>query len=591
MDQKTDNYTFYCSCLQGLELKNELAFFESHNSMDFAGNMLAIAKELSQNPEKYRVKIVISCLDENRDLIKSCVERYAISVDEFVIRESKRYFEVLATAKYLFTDVAFYSLFQKRKGQICVTTWHGTPLKTLGYTFYEDAYVVANQKRGFILADYFVCPNEYTWECIKTSYQLDGLFNGKVVFAGYPRNAIFFDEKRREQLKAHLDVDGKKVIVYMPTWRGKVIEVKGQEQSHQLQRLLSEIDKTLSDDCIVWAKLHRLNQAELDFSVFDRVRPFPTGFDTYDVLNTADVLVTDYSSVMFDFANTGKKIVLYCYDKEDYVSNRGCYFDMEKLPFPIVTTVKELICEICSERNYDDRVFLKTYCDHDQLEATRYICSEIVSHDYLCDGISCTNEDQKNLIFVGDLNENHATDAVFDFLYHRSEDSLYVTYLNHLFKEKSYKLLQLGKWNQIPFYMYQGRYVNYTHEESIVMSRIRTRLAEKKCVFEEDWMVLENLSKREYVRFQYENKFQVFIRYAGLDLESLKFFRVFKNRKILYIHDNMAYKAESNYEYWTYLYRAMEVADEIHYANMQLYLMFEDKVKKLKGKVIIEQLY
>lgn len=250
----------------------------------------------------------------------------------------------------MLTDVAYYPLYRKKHGQINISTWHGTPLKTLGYTFYEDEYVVANQKRGFILSDYFVCPNEYTFECIKTSYQLEGLLKGKVLYGGYPRNNVFFKEPN-EKLRKHLKIEGKKVIVYMPTWRGKVIRVNDTVQVATLQSMMKQIDDKLTNEDVLFVKLHRLNMAEIDFSELNHIVPFPEEFETYDVLNLADVLITDYSSVMFDFLCTRRKIVLYCYDKEDYINNRGIYFDINQLPFPIVTTIDELVKEVHSQKN------------------------------------------------------------------------------------------------------------------------------------------------------------------------------------------------------------------------------------------------
>lgn len=350
MNEKIENYTLYCQYYDELKINKNLAFFESHNSIDFAGNMLAIAKELSLNPNYLNVEMIVSCTIESKIDIEKLLEKYGIERTKLVVRESPEYFYALATAKYLFTDVAYYSLYRKKKGQVCISTWHGTPLKTLGFTFFEDSYVVANQKRGFLLADYFVCPNEYTWNCIKESYQLDGLFKGKVIFGGYPRNSIFFDEFKRKERKEDLECNDKKIVVYMPTWRGRVIQVNDKGQSVELQKILEDIDNRLPDEYEIWAKLHRLNQNELDYSMFSHIKPFPKGYDTYDVLNVADILVTDYSSVMFDFLSTRKKIILYCYDKVDYVENRGCYFDIDELPFPIVSEIDSLIKEICSEK-------------------------------------------------------------------------------------------------------------------------------------------------------------------------------------------------------------------------------------------------
>lgn len=592
MSEKTEKYALYCKYWEETKVDENLAFFESHNSIDFAGNMLYIAKELIENSIYENIQLTISCTSDTEEKIRGLLEKYRIHRRHLVIRESEEYFYALATAKYLFTDVAYYSLFRKKRGQVCVSTWHGTPLKTLGFTFYEDSYVVANQKRGFLLADYFVCPNEYTWNCVRTSYQLDGLFKGEVIYGGYPRNSVFFDESRRAEVREELNIDNKKVVVYMPTWRGRVIQVNDKGQSVELQELLEEIDELLPDDYVMWTKLHRLNQNELDFSEFRHIKTFPSGYETYDVLNAADMLVTDYSSVMFDFVSKGRKIVLFCYDKEDYTKNRGCYFNIDELPFPIVTEPKGLVEEICRGKCYDDRETIKKFCGKDSIDSTVKIVRHIITGKDKCETIPYERKRAKKaLLFAGDLNENNATDSLFEYLSENEDKNYYISYLNHLFKDKGYKLLQFGKRNQIPLYMYQGRYSNYTTEESMVMERIRKCLAQKKAVSDQDWRIQESIATREYSRYTYENRFSSYIRFAGLDLESLKWFRVFKGRKIIFIHDNMAAKAESNYEYRIYLQRALEVADEIHFANKAVFESMEKIMQVSGAKKYIEELY
>ena len=84
---------------------------------------------------------------------------------------------------------------------------------------------------------------------------------------------------------------------------------------------------------------------------FKHIKRFPSNYETYDFLNICDVLVTDYSSVFFDFACTRKKIVLFPYDKEEYLQDRGMYFSMDELPFPQVVDIVSLLEELRSEKN------------------------------------------------------------------------------------------------------------------------------------------------------------------------------------------------------------------------------------------------
>ena len=97
------------------------------------------------------------------------------------------------------------------------------------------------------------------------------------------------------------------------------------------------------------------------------------------------MLITDYSSVFFDFANTGRKIILFNYDEEDYQSYRGFYFPLSDLPFPKVTTIDELINELNCAKNYDDAGFLEKFCTYDNPDAAKNICRHIFLKEKVCE--------------------------------------------------------------------------------------------------------------------------------------------------------------------------------------------------------------
>ena len=105
----------------------------------------------------------------------------------------------------------------------------------------------------------------------------------------------------------------------------------------------------------MYIKLHPFVKNEIDCSSFSHIEDIPSEYETYDFLNAIDVLITDYSSIMFDFACSKKKIVLFTYDRDEYLDGRGIYIDFNKLPFPACDTVDELIKELSSEhKGYDE---------------------------------------------------------------------------------------------------------------------------------------------------------------------------------------------------------------------------------------------
>ena len=128
----------------------------------------------------------------------------------------------------------------------------------------------------------------------------------------------------------------------MPTWRGANRQAQIEEQKQILQEYFSRLDGLLRDDQIFYVNLHFLVGNIMDYGEYQHIRPFPAEYETYDFLALCDMLVTDYSSVFFDFAVTGKKIILFPYDLEEYLAERGTYMSMDSLPFPQVFTAEEL---------------------------------------------------------------------------------------------------------------------------------------------------------------------------------------------------------------------------------------------------------
>lgn len=243
-------------------------------------------------------------------------------------------------------------------------------------------------------------------------------------------------------------------------------------------------------------------------------------------------------------------------------------------------------------KKYDDNLLVEQFCSEDSIQSSNKIVSTIIMNKCNCKSVKLkVNRKEKKLIFVGDLNENNATDAVFEFLEKQNKDTIYITYMNHLFKDKGYKLLQFKNINQIPMYMYQGRYSNYTKEESLLMNKLRENIHSHREISFDDWKRVQKIFRREYVRYTYENKFDIFIRFAGLDLESLKWLSIFSGKKILYIHDNMIEKAQKNYEFQVYLKLALDSADRIHFANQEVYKQSEKLFENFSNKIVIEDMY
>ena len=383
------------------DLDDDLIYLESRDGLDFTGNIFRIVEELSTG--KYGdFKIHVHAKPHIADKIRALQKNYNLKIDKIITKEALAT-RTLEKAKYIFTDSGIRPKYVKRQGQIFVNTWHGTPLKVMGRDNTGEEYRVANVQHPLLSSDYLLYPNDYMMERMLNAFMIEKIYPGKMLLEGYPRNSIFFTESK---LKSELDLNAYEIFVYMPTFRGVLMDRDDEGQRDDVESYLAEIDERLDDKQILFAKLHVLNASQIDFSKFDHIRPFPEDYEVYDILNMADVLITDYSSVFFDFANTERKIILFNYDEADYESYRGFYFPLDDLPFPKVSNADELLEELNSPKDYDDTDFIDRFCQYDNPDACKNILRTVIKNENASTVRQISHDNKRLLIYAGNLNDS-----------------------------------------------------------------------------------------------------------------------------------------------------------------------------------------
>ena len=326
------------------DIDENLVYVESREGHDFTGNILRIVEELST--KKYGdFKIFVYAKDEVHSKIRQLQKNYDLKISEISSNEITAT-KKLEIAKYIITDSGMRPRFVKRSGQVLLETWHGTPLKTMGIDNQAEEHRCANIQQVFFASDYLLFPNDYMKEKMLNAYMMEKIYQGNILLEGYPRNAVFFKEDEGKKLKETLGFGQKEIFAYMPTFKGLFLDRKDKQQRDTVYNYLKEIDGKLYDNQVLLVKLHVYNAEKIDFSAFNHIEKFPEDYETYDILNMADCLITDYSSVFFDYANTGRKIIIFNYDEEEFLHDRGIYFPISDLPFPKVQNVDDLIFEI-----------------------------------------------------------------------------------------------------------------------------------------------------------------------------------------------------------------------------------------------------
>lgn len=361
---------------RSLPLKQKQIFLLSFFGSGFSDNIFYIAKWFSENTD---FSVIVGSNYLERDLMFAKVQNLSIS---FVKVGSKKFHQALAESKYLVTNSRFPSYFNKRPGQILLNTWHGTPLKTLGRSIHKGLSDLGNNQTQFLQADLILAPNEHTYRVFSNDFSLKNNFQGKLELGGYPRNTAFFEEKERQHYRNLLSLGKKRVFAYMPTWRGETLNTRSiLEYRKTIEKIFDTLDANVQEDVIIYVKLHQVVMNKININKYKHIKLFDSRFETYQFLNLVDCLITDYSSVLFDFLNSKRTVVLFMYDYKQYVEQRGLYFELNTIKLHKLFAISELIKFINTYNpNTSNHLDLETtFCKYDSAKSTEILCKKLLT--------------------------------------------------------------------------------------------------------------------------------------------------------------------------------------------------------------------
>ena len=370
----------------------------------------------------------------------------------FVKRRSARYWQALARAGYLFNNATFPAEFGKREGQVYVNTWHGTPLKAMGYDAPGGAIESRNVIRNFLMADYLLSTSPFMSEQMyEKAYRLVNVAAGRLVEEGYPRtDRQVLDAAARAGVSQRLraagvDVpDGATVVLYAPTWRGSSFHTPIDDAALLGERV-RELSAELPAGHRVLLKVHQ--------QVYELARQqpdlapllVPNQMATNEVLGITDVLVTDYSSIFFDFLSTGRPIVFFAPDLDDYDGYRGLYLTEDELPGPRVSSTADLatvVAAVGSGAAPDPQVThgaayaaaRRRFAPHDDGGATQRVLDVVMRGAVEGRRVRQTLRDGRPtlLVYLGGMKSNGITASGINLLHHIDHERFDVSALyNH----------------------------------------------------------------------------------------------------------------------------------------------------------------
>ena len=372
--------SIYKNVLTKLPIKNNQIVYES-----FLGrNMSDSPKYIYQYLEKeYKGKYKhIWVFNEIREDLPKDIKQ--------VKRFSFTHLYYIATSKFWVNNMRQPTWFIRRDEQEFLATWHGTPLKKLVFDMDEVHSANKNYKEDFYkqsrVWDYLISANPYSSEIFKRAFK----FDNTLLELGYPRNDLLYDKNKEEiaiELKKKLGIPlDKKIILYAPTWRDDEFFKPG-KYKFNLELDLRRLRKELGDQYYLVLRTHYFIANYIDV---EGLEDFVYNASSYDDITElyllTDVLITDYSSVFFDYANLNRPTLFFTYDLEKYRDTlRGFYLDLQtEGPGPIVMNNDEIIDELkdydklCEK--YNDRIhsFHDRFCTWDDGYAAKRIAERVI---------------------------------------------------------------------------------------------------------------------------------------------------------------------------------------------------------------------
>ncbi|MGX7025479.1 CDP-glycerol glycerophosphotransferase family protein [Vagococcus hydrophili] len=362
-------------------------YFESFHGTQYSDNPKAIYESMVKEYPDYNLVWGVN---------KGSEKPFRDEKVSYVYRFSFKWFLTMPRACAWVINTRTPKWLPKNKQTIYIQTWHGTPLKKIGCDIPKvniPGYTKESYDQSFAEEssrwDYLVSPSSYTTEIFKKAFA----YSGKLIESGYPRNDLLVQATKekaiKNQLKEKLNIPlNKKVILYAPTWREKENRVNGKYE-FTTDFPFDKMEEVLGEDTLLLVRMHYLVAQNFDFSDCNKkIIDVSSNYDMSELLAISDLLITDYSSCMFDFAITNNPIVFFIPDQEEYDQElRGFYFKMEEtMPGPLIENKEGLLATL---NDYQNGVSLKTdnytkfkekFTSLEKAEASKSVTEVIFKH-------------------------------------------------------------------------------------------------------------------------------------------------------------------------------------------------------------------
>lgn len=335
---------FLLSFFKIFQLKQNRCFFESYQGTQFSCNPKYIYLELLNSANEYE------CIWSL--FIK---KKLTIGNAKIVKPRSFKYYYYLVTSKYVFTNIELSSFIPKKKNAVWINTWHGggafKKVEHDSKTLYQKiAKKIVAEK-----TDYYISSSKKFTEIMSHS---TGININKFLNIGMPRNDILFlPQNEKEKIKNGIRefyriASDAFIVLYAPTYRGGVKDSKF-VQSLDFEQCKSCIEKRFEKNVVFLMRTHHLLNNSIDIGNVIDAKSYP---DMQELIIASDMLITDYSSSIWDYSFTNKPCFLFVPDLDEYINTRGLYTSIDEWPFSYAND-NDSLCQLII--NFDEQELLK----------------------------------------------------------------------------------------------------------------------------------------------------------------------------------------------------------------------------------------
>lgn len=502
----------YTELYESMPLQAATVLYESFHGTSMSCNPYAIFLQLLQLPkyENYThiwvvndVGVVPEIFKRNKNII-------------FVKRDSYCYYRWLVSANYLINNSTFPACFIRKSDQYYLNTWHGTPWKTLGKDIKNSPFEFANTARNFLHTTHLLSQNSHTTHVLTDRYDIGHIYTGRVFESGYPRLDLTLNasEQSKNTLKNLLGLDhSKPVVLYAPTWRGSLGSA-----SSEVDSIICDLEALQGIGVNVVFRGHYFVESSIYSSNIGYI-VVPDYINTNELLSIVDVLITDYSSIAFDFMATSKPIIYYLNDLESYQEERGLYFDVTEMPgeyasdiFDVVGLLeKSLNITECHENYINCQ---RKFLPYDTGCAAQHVIEYFFENNNQNIHEVSLKRKKNVLMFGGEFQPNGITTSLLNLLNNIDENKLSLTLLfdTNLVLSTEDQKEQFGYLPEYVHYAPRVGRMNRTIEEAWIEGKVNQYRSVSNAAMSK---MYEKMYAREFQRMFGNSYFEASVNFTG----------------------------------------------------------------------------